>query len=102
MGFPNVDHEELDAITVLGIQIMEAHGPSYKGRSSKTAEYQRNGHFPAEVGKPNRIYTAYIPKLEIGCQFAFLGCLNTVPSMPPDALSPAPNCVTHLDKIPLA
>ena len=67
MGFPNVDHKELDAITVLGIEIMEAHGPPYKGLSSETAEYQRNGLVPSEVQKPNRVYTIYVPQLEIRC-----------------------------------
>jgi len=49
MGFPNVDHKELDPIAVFGVQILEAHGLSYKGFSSEAAEYQRNGFIPAEV-----------------------------------------------------
>ena len=49
MGFPNVNHKELHTIAVFGVQIFEAHGPSYKGLSGKTAEYQRNGFIPAEV-----------------------------------------------------
>jgi len=65
MGFPNVDHKELHAIAIFGVQILEAHGLSYEGLSSEAAEYQRNWFFPAEVRKPNRILTACVPKLEI-------------------------------------
>ncbi len=67
MSFPNVDHKELDTITVLSVQVLEAHGLSYKGLSGEAAEDQRNRLFPAKVREPNRIFTACVTKLKVRC-----------------------------------
>jgi len=67
MSFPNVDHKELDAIAVLRVQVLEAHGLSYKGFSGEATEYQRNRLFTAKVREPNRIFAACVTKLKIRC-----------------------------------
>ncbi len=95
MCFPNVDHEELHAVVIPHIEVVEAHGPLYEGRSSIATEDQRHWLSASEVREANGILAIHVAQFEIWGDVPGFGCKGVEPLLPGPMFSPISNAVEH-------
>ena len=65
MRFSNIDHQKLDPVVVLCIEIAKAHGLVDERRSGETAKNEGDRLVAAQVGETNGILPVYIVQFEI-------------------------------------
>ena len=56
----NVNHEELDAVAILEIQVVETHGSPYVRRSGIATEDERHWFLTLEVREADGILAVYV------------------------------------------
>ena len=96
MCFSNVDHEELYAVTILYIEVVETHGPLYEWRSSVATEDQSYWLSASEVGESNGIFTVYVTQFEIRGNVPDFRSMGIEPLLPVPMFFPISNSVKHL------
>ena len=93
--FPNIDHQELQAVVMLPVEVVETHGPVCERRSGVAAEYQCHGFSTSVVGQSNRVLAIHITQLEIRGNISRLGCMGLEPFLPGSMLSPISHTFQH-------
>ena len=82
MCFTNVDCQELHAVVILLIEVVETHGPFDVGRSGEATEDQRHWLTTLEVIEANGILTIHIVQLEIWSDVPSFGRKIIEPLLP--------------------
>ena len=92
MGLTDVDHQELDPLVVLLVELSKAHGPFHERGSGEAPEDQRDGSLSTELRQSNGRRALRVLQLETRREISGLGRQRIVLSVPRAAFTNSADC----------